>query len=123
VHQEKGDRYILCEAPSGPFRQNVPVPFFLASPKHTHSRRPVQAENVEASMRGRPSGSRQIAVRFRNSPVREDGVRALPLRRRPGGKNCQPRPSGRGYCVHCQTKAQQKTPLLRRQRRRGEYFA
>ncbi|MCH8042211.1 MAG: DNA polymerase Y family protein [Planctomycetes bacterium] len=25
---EKGDRYILCEAPSGPFRQNVPVPFF-----------------------------------------------------------------------------------------------
>ncbi|MBU4273370.1 MAG: AsmA-like C-terminal domain-containing protein [Planctomycetes bacterium] len=23
----KGDRYILCEAPGGPFRQNVPVPF------------------------------------------------------------------------------------------------
>jgi len=25
---EKGDRSILCEAPSGPFRQNGPVPFF-----------------------------------------------------------------------------------------------
>jgi len=25
---EKGDRYLLCEAPSGPFRQKVPVPFF-----------------------------------------------------------------------------------------------
>jgi tRNA threonylcarbamoyladenosine biosynthesis protein TsaB len=25
---EKGDRYHLCEAPSGPFRQMVPVPFF-----------------------------------------------------------------------------------------------
>jgi hypothetical protein len=25
---EKGDRCILCEAPSGPFRQNAPVPFF-----------------------------------------------------------------------------------------------
>ncbi|MCH8924378.1 MAG: aminotransferase class V-fold PLP-dependent enzyme, partial [Planctomycetes bacterium] len=25
---EKGDRHILCEAPSGPLPQNVPVPFF-----------------------------------------------------------------------------------------------
>ncbi len=23
----KGDRHLLCEAPSGPFRQKVPVPF------------------------------------------------------------------------------------------------
>ena len=27
--ERKGDRYILCEAPFGPFRQNVPVPFSL----------------------------------------------------------------------------------------------
>ena len=25
---EKGDRHVLCEAPEGPFRQKVPVPFF-----------------------------------------------------------------------------------------------
>ncbi len=25
--RQKGDRYVLCEAPFGPFRQNVPVPF------------------------------------------------------------------------------------------------
>ena len=28
---EKGDRYILCEAPFGPLRQNVPIPFFAAN--------------------------------------------------------------------------------------------
>jgi dTDP-4-dehydrorhamnose reductase len=27
---EKGDRHLLCEAPGGPFRQKVPVPFFPA---------------------------------------------------------------------------------------------
>ena len=26
--KEKGDRHHLCAAPSGPFRQMVPVPFF-----------------------------------------------------------------------------------------------
>jgi hypothetical protein len=25
---EEGDRLRLCEAPAGPFRQTVPVPFF-----------------------------------------------------------------------------------------------
>ena len=28
TQREKGDRTILCEAPSGPLGQNVPVPFF-----------------------------------------------------------------------------------------------
>ncbi len=28
----KGDRHHLCEAPSGPFRQMVPVPFFPRAP-------------------------------------------------------------------------------------------
>jgi len=26
-NEEKGDRHYLCEAPEGPFRQMVPVPF------------------------------------------------------------------------------------------------
>jgi len=30
IRGEKGDRSILCEAPSGPFRQNGPVPFFAS---------------------------------------------------------------------------------------------
>jgi acyl transferase domain-containing protein/4'-phosphopantetheinyl transferase EntD len=34
---EKGDRHHLCEAPSGPFRQMVPVPFFPPSICLTHS--------------------------------------------------------------------------------------
>ena len=31
VRGEKGVRYILCTAPEGPFRQNVPDPFFAAA--------------------------------------------------------------------------------------------
>src|SRR5438270_10925056 len=37
--REKGVRHLLCEAPSGPFRQKVPDPFFAASARlHTQGR-------------------------------------------------------------------------------------
>jgi phosphocarrier protein HPr len=31
MRRGKGDRHLLCEAPEGPFRQKVPVPFSVSS--------------------------------------------------------------------------------------------
>ncbi len=40
---EKGDRSILCEAPSGPSRQNGPVPFFHPEPERVSEKQVVEA--------------------------------------------------------------------------------
>jgi protein ImuA len=58
---EKGDRSILCEAPSGPFRQNGPVPFFTAKKSTSKSllKSPSWAD-VRLLVEARPGGDGRL---------------------------------------------------------------
>jgi len=84
VRGEKGDRSNLCEAPSGPFRQIGPVPFFTPALALGHVTRASLTVECTFSKRAK----RGILLRVRSSP---DGskydtvdLRTLVLRFRPG---------------------------------------
>ena len=69
IREGKGDRHLMCEAPSGPFRQMVPVPFFpqgheLRSPilNPVPCRRWRRPSRLSAAMKGPSSGQRPAAA-------------------------------------------------------------
>ena len=68
--REKGDRHHLCEAPSGPFRQMVPVTFF--PPSIIRDRR---RDRQPTGRRGDAGGKKMLSG---NGPSRPAGTRVMP---------------------------------------------
>src|SRR5216683_4928380 len=74
---EKGVRHLLCAAPSGPFRQKVPDPFFAAGALPKQDAGPRAEQSMEALAKLRPVFKQGGTVTAGNSCSISDGAAAV----------------------------------------------